>query len=409
MKILPYFLAIVPVLFGVVAFLFNPLAQAGENPDIKKVIDGNKAFALDLYRELKGREGNLFFSPHSISTALAMTYAGARGNTAGQMAEVLHFSLDQERLHPAFASISKALGAVQKKGNIELNIANSLWPQKGDPLLEEYLSLVRKHYGVSITPVDYGKARETARKMINAWVEAKTKKKIKNLLQPGVLDALTRLVLVNAIYFKGNWANQFKKSLTQDRPFWLRPGQSVRVPMMTQKEEFRYAEHDRFQILELPYAGDELSMLVLLPKKVDGLKGLERVLTKENLAKWTADMGEIEVKVYLPRFKITSRFRLDSTLEAMGMGDAFDAAKADFSGIDGKEHWLFIGAAIHKAFVDVNEQGTEAAAATGIVFGLTSMPPPPLIFRADHPFFFMIRDNRRGNILFLGRVVDPTN
>jgi serpin B len=409
MKILPRFLGILLVISGVVAFLFNPLAEASENSDMNSITDGNMAFAHDLYRELKGREGNLFFSPYSISTALAMTYAGARGNTAGQMAEVLHFSLEQERLHPAFASIDKVLGEMQKQGNIELNIANSLWPQKGYPLLKGYLSIVREHYGVSITPVDYGKARETARQMINAWVEAKTKKKIKNLLQPGVLEALTRLVLVNAIYFKGNWANQFKKSLTQDRPFWLRPGRSVQVPMMTQKEEFRYAEHNRFQILELPYAGDELSMLVLLPKKVDGLKELERVLTKENLAKWTADMSEIEVKVYLPRFKITSRFRLDRSLEAMGMGDAFDAAKADFSGIDGKEHRLFIGAAIHKAFVEVNEAGTEAAAATGIAIGLTSMPQPPLLFRADRPFVFMIRDNLRGSILFMGRVVDPTN
>ena len=409
MKWLSCYLLRVLFLFLVLFFPSKSSVQGGEKADMQSMVEGNRAFALDLYGELKGGEGNLFFSPHSISTAFAMTYAGARGNTAVQMAEVLHFSLEQERLHPAFASIDKALGKMEKQGNIELTTANSLWPQRGFPLLEEYLSLVRKHYGVSITPVDYAKAREKARQMINAWVEAKTKKKIKNLLQPGVLDALTRLVLVNAIYFKGRWANPFKKSLTEDRPFWLRPGRSVEVPMMTQKKEFRYGEHDRVQILELSYAGDEISMLVLLPKKVDGLKDLESVLTKENLTKWKATMDEREVRVYFPRFKVTSRFRLDSTLGALGMTDAFDAAKADFSGMDGRKHGLFIGAAVHQAFVEVNEQGTEAAASTGISFGLTSMPPPPLIFRADHPFVFLIWDNQRGTILFMGRVVDPTH
>jgi len=388
--------------------LFCSLVFAGEQADEEILVQDNFAFAIDLYQKLRASEGNIFFSPYSISTALAMTYAGARGNTEKEMTKTLRFSLDQANLHPAFANIESRLNKLQKAGNVKLSVANSLWPQQDYRFLNEYLSLIKKHYGVSITPVDYKHAREAARKMINKWVEDKTQDKIKNLIQPGILDALTRLVLVNAIYFKGNWESQFKTSRTKDAPFYLSPNNSVQAPIMTQKQKFRYGEIETLQVLELPYVGDELSMIVLLPQKADGLRQLESSLTVENLKRWKRRLGKREVLVFLPKFKMTSMFRLDKTLVSMGMVDAFNDSKANFAGMDGRPDWLYIGAVLHKAFVDVNEEGTEAAAATAVVMkarGIRALPPT---FRADHPFVFLIHENRTGSILFMGRVTDPT-
>ena len=382
-------------------------AEAADGSEIEAVVDGNTAFALDLYSRLKDEDGNLFFSPYSISVALAMTYAGARENTAQQMSQTLRFSLDPQRLHPAFEKLEERLEALQEEGNVQLEIANSLWPHKSYPILEEYIGLVKKYYGVKITPLDYAANIEAARSIINEWVEEKTKDKIKDMIGPGVLDALTRLVLVNAIYFKGNWADQFEEELTKDAPFHPLSGESIEVPMMKQQETFGYAEHEDLQILQMPYAGDEMSMLVLLPKNMDGLANLQSVLSKENLEKWIKSIRKKEVLVFLPKFKVTSQFRLDEALASMGMTDAFSPEKADLSGIDGEPHRLYIGAVIHKAFVDVNEEGTEAAASTAVGFALASMPEPVPTFRADHPFIFMIRDNNTGSILFMGRIVDP--
>jgi len=380
---------------------------AQEISDLKAVVDGNTKFALNLYQKLKDTEGNLFLSPYSISTALAMTYAGARDNTAKQMAETMHFSLDQKQLHPAFAELRVTLNAVQQRRKVTLHVANSLWPQKRYPFLKEYLCLTKKYYGVAITPVDYKAARETASKMINKWVEDKTKKKIKDIIQPGVLDALTRLILVNAIYFKGNWASQFRKSATKDVPFYLTQKESVSVPMMNQEETFGYAEYENIQILKLPYIGYDLSMLVLLPKKIDGLADLEKSLTADNLERWRNRLYNKEVYVFLPRFKMTSQFYLGEMLKSMGMTDAFNRTKANFLGMDGNPNWLYIATVIHKAFVDVNEEGTEAVAATAVTTTSLIGGPPPKVFRADHPFFFFIQDNTTGSILFIGRVVNP--
>jgi serine protease inhibitor len=370
------------------------------------LVKGNAAFALDLYGELSDEEGNLFFSPYSISTALAMTYAGARGDTEKQMAQVLHFTLPQCRLHPAFASMEAALRAIQEKGDIELRVANALWPQKDYVFLEAFLKLTEKYYGSAITPVDYKTAHEAARRTINAWVEEKTNGKIKDLIPEGVLDPLTRLVLTNAIYFKGNWATQFDKKLTENAPFHLLSGASVETPLMHQKQTCGYAEFEGLQVLELPYVGDALSMVVLLPKEVDGIAELEHDLTAENLEKWTTQLRKQEVSIFLPKFTMTSQFQLAKTLASMGMPDAFNMS-ADFSGMDGTKD-LYISAVIHKAFVAVDEEGTEAAAATGVVVSLKAAPRPATVFRADHPFMFIIRDNVSGSILFIGRVVDPT-
>ncbi len=373
---------------------------------IETVVQGNTEFALELYQQLRTEKGNLFFSPYSISTALAMTYAGAHGETEIQIAQTLHFRLAQEQLYLAFASLEAKLGDMGKKGPIQLKIANALWPQAGYPFLEEFLARMKEYYGVLITPVDY-RDPETARRKINAWVEEKTQERIRELIPSGILDALTRLVLVNAIYFKGNWASQFEQKLTETAPFWVTLAEKVQVPMMTQEHTYRYGEDDSLQILELPYVGDDLAMIVLLPKKVDGLMELETALTVENLEKWMSILWETKVRVLLPRFKMSRGFKLNDALKSMGMVDAFDRLKANFSGMDGKENWLYIAAVLHKAFVDVNEEGTEAAAATAVVLATRAMAPPPPIFRADHPFVFLIRDNPTGSVLFIGRVVNP--
>lgn len=378
--------------------------------DVKAVVAGNSEFVLDLYAKLKddpkirGAGGNLFFSPYSISTALAMTWAGARGETEKQMAEVLHFTLPQNRLHPAFGALENRLNAAGKKGGYELNVASALWGQRGYDFLQEFLELTRKNYGAGLRDVDFAKKTEKTRRTINAWVEKQTKDKIKELIKPGVLDSLTRLVLTNAIYFKGDWAIQFDKKDTRDAPFTVTPGQKVKVPMMYLKADFKYWADSRLQVLELPYKSDELGMVVLLPRKIDGLAELEKSLTSKNLEQWLAKLQKQEVVVYLPRFKLLSEFSMAELLGAMGMKDAF-SAEADFSAMTGKKE-LFISAVLHKAFVKVNEEGTEAAAATGVAMRLTAVRRTP-VFRADHPFVFMIKDNRSGSILFMGRVTNP--
>ena len=398
---------IVSFLVTMVIIMLFSSASSADQPAVQTAAEDNTAFALELYQQLCRVEGNLFLSPYSISTALAMTYGGARGDTARQMAATLHFTLDQKKLHPAFAEFRSHLNDVQKKEKIQLHTANSLWPHKDYPFLKAYLTLIKKYYGASITPVDYKTANEEARTTINEWVEEQTEEKITDLIQPGVLTPLTRLVLVNAIYFKGNWARQFKKSLTQDAPFYLTAEKTVQAPFMSQEHTLRYGEDEGLQILELPYEGDDLATLILLPRRVNGLAELEKALTPENLNQWITHLREQKIEVFMPKFKLASSFSLNETLVSMGMRDAFDQTRANFAGMDGTM-LLYISAAIHQAVVEVNEEGTEAAAATGIVMGLKAMPEPPLTFRADHPFIFLIRDNKTGSILFIGRVVDPT-
>jgi len=395
-------------------------AAEKENMDKKIIVDGNNEFALDLFAKLQSTKGNLFFSPYSISTALAMTYAGARNQTESQMAEVLHFPVsanrrmdssskslpDRQQFPKEFGKIIKDLNNRGQKGAYTLTVANALWGQKDYGFLEEFLELIESSYDGRLNEADFIRAAENARETINAWVEKKTNGKIKNLISQGVLNAMTRLVLTNAIYFKGNWAKQFKEDRTQDAPFTLADGNKINVAMMNQKAEFGYMETDTFQALEMPYVDHELSMVILLPKKFDALDEFEKTLTLENLTQWLTKIHKREVVVFVPKFKMTSQFSLASVLKSMGMEDAF-SSNADFSGINGKRD-LFISAVIHKAYVEVNEEGTEAAAATGVVMRLTSVGPAPIpVFRADHPFLFLIRDNLTGSILFIGRVANP--
>ena len=391
---------------GVMIMLSNILlaSQDAPSPAMQEVVAGNTAFATDLYARLKSRDGNLFFSPYSVSTALAMTYAGARGDTAQQMAKALHFTMPQERLHPAFADLQTELNAVQKSGKIQISVANSLWPQAGHPFLPEYVALLKQNYDTSVTPIDYASAPETARKTINDWVEQKTNRKITDLIQPGVLNSMTRLVLANAIYFKGDWAKQFDPKLTSKGPFRVSASKDVECWMMYRKGTYAYVETPNLQILELPYSGSNLCMIVLLPREPIAFGNLEHDLTAAKLAEWLKALHEREIDICLPKFKLTCETRLDRALASMRMADAF-TDRADFSGMDGQKNWLYIAAVLHKAFVDVNEEGTEAAAAaaTFVVMGAERGPD----FCADHPFVFLIRDNRTGSILFMGRVVNP--
>ena len=383
-------------------FAVSPTLAEKDSAVPNSIVSGNTAFALGLYSVLKKEKGNLFFSPYSISAALAMTYGGARGDTAKEMKNTLRFPPDEKRTHLAFAELNATFDEVQKKAKVQLHIANSLWPQKDHVFLPEYLTLMKQHYGSSITPVDYVKATEKARKTINTWVEDKTDEKIKDLIRQGDLDPQTVLVLVNAIYFKGNWASQFDPKRTKDADFTLLNGKKQQASMMYQKGKFRYKEIEGVQVLELPYVGKQLSMILILPGKPSGLPELEAQLSVENLASWLSSVREQEVGVYLPRFKITwGTFELNKPLKALGMRKAFGSA-ADFSGMDGTKT-LFIGLVLHKAFVEVNEEGTEAAAATAVGMKLNG----GLTFRADHPFVFLIRDNATGSILFLGKVLDP--
>jgi serpin B len=335
-----------------------------------------------------------------------MTYAGARGQTASEMARALDFTLEPDRLHRAFAALRADLNEGKKKDH-ELSVANALWGQKDFGFLPDFLNLTGRDYGAPRHEVDFMRDPEAARRTINAWVEAQTHDRIKDLLPRGILTGDTRLVLTNAIYFKGFWADQFKKDATREEPFHTGAGASVKAPLMHRTGRYGYLDGGDFQALELPYRAKHLSMVVLLPKKVDGLAALERKLTAANLAAWLGKLHQQEVQVALPRFQMTREFSLKDTLQALGMRRAFIAGGADFSGMSGTNgRRLFISAVVHKAFVDVNEEGTEAAAATGVAVALTSAPIFQT-FRADHPFVFLIRDNRSGSVLFLGRLTNP--
>ena len=391
-----------------VMFFFGTVGQikAEENIMIKNIARDNTLFALDLYNQLKMTDSNLFFSPFSIFTALAMTWAGARENTAVQMAETLHFTEKPAQFHRAIGDLISQLNAVQKETDVELSIANAIWAQKGYQFLDEFFRIVQQSYQADLKQVDFSSAAESARQAINAWVGQQTNEKIKDLLPPKVLNALTRLVLVNAIYFKGFWDNQFKSRDTREMEFWLLTEVAVKVPMMHQEHQFGYWENDWLQIMEMPYKEESLSLIVLLPKEKTGITDLEQKLNFENMMAWQSRLRKRKVIVFFPKFKIESQFSLGQTLALMGMPDAFDPELADFSAMVGQKE-LYISAVIHKAFLEVNEEGSEAAAATGVVVGVTSIAPSPPIFKADHPFVFFIRDNKSQSILFLGRVLNP--
>ena len=324
------------------------------------------------------------------------------------MAKTLHFELAKIDMENGFEYLIGQLNKQGQKGNYQLLIANALWSQQGFPFCKDFVSINQQCYRADLENVDFVNAdeREKSRLKINQWVEDKTQEKIKNLISEGVLTELTRLVLTNAIYFKGDWAGQFDKDRTRDAPFYISPDKTVTAPLMFQKSRLQFGQTDTVQVLKLPYKGDDLSMVILLPREKDGLAKLEESLTAEEVSRLMSLTGPVSIRVFLPKFKMASKFSLSKTLSDMGMPDAFDD-KADFSGMNGSKD-LYISAVLHKAFVEVNEEGTEAAAATGVVVGLKAMPPRLPEFRADHPFVFIIKDNNTKSILFVGRVTDPT-
>jgi serpin B len=374
------------------------------------LVAGNNQFAFDLYRRLTAESsGDVFVSPESISLALAMTYSGARGQTAEQMAKTLHFTQPAEQLDASFATILKQLNSGGAKHEYQLSIANRLWAQQGYKFLDEFLTVTREQFGAELAQLDFVRQTEAARQTINTWVEKQTNDKIKDLIPAGAVGADTRLVLTNAIYFKGDWQIPFGKEATSAQPFHLSAEKTADVQMMHQEAHFSYSRLADLQVLAMPYKGRDLSMIVLLPAKVDGLADLEKSLSSEDLQKWIGGLKNQEVVVSMPKYKVTREVELSKILSAMGMPLAFTAGRADFSGMNGRND-LFISAVIHKAYVEVDEKGTEAAAATAIGVRVMAMPVrrEPERFVADHPFIFLIRDTNSGSILFLGRFTGPT-
>lgn len=409
---------------------FRGLSGTNENVDpALSLIDqpagssGGKSFAKDnndftiaMYAQLRQGSGNIFVSPFSIRIALGMTLAGARGETAAQMREALCISSSDETLHTAVAKIIQQLNAAGG-GHYQMAVANSLWGQNDKPLLADFLKLIARHYdGGSLNLVDFRSDAETARRTINQWVGDKTQHRIRELIPSGGLDDETRLILANAIYFKGMWELPFPKTATHDAPFYLEGGGTVRASLMHQHERVRYVHAGDYQAVDLSYRGGDLSMLVLLPDRQVGLRDLEERLTERMLHDCVARLETPEVKLFLPQFQIAcGTVNVRDPLAALGMPLAFSRGDANFSGINGleppHEDSLWISKVFHKTFVEVNEEGTEAAAATAVILERlgSSAPPPPIpIFRADHPFLFAIRDRRSGTILFFGRMSDPT-
>jgi serpin B len=374
------------------------------------LVEGNSAFAFELYQALKGKEGNLFYSPYSISVALAMTYAGARNETAQQMADTLQFLLEQDRLHPAFNWLdaelaSRGEGAEGKdEEGFKLNIVNAIWGQKDYSFLSTFLDVLAENYGAGLRILDFITETEASRLAINQWVSDQTEGRIKDLIPQGAIDALTRLVLTNAIYFNAAWEDPFDEDVTADGPFYLLDGGQVIVPMMEQTEGFGYTEGEGYQAVELLYDGNELSMVIFLPE-AGNFDAFEEGLQAQQVCDIISGLQLTGVTLTMPQFEFDSEFSLNDTLADMGMPIAF-SGDADFSGMTGNRD-LFISDVIHKAFVAVDEAGTEAAAATAVIMPESGPPDPTVAVTIDRPFIFLIRDIETGAILFAGRVMNP--
>jgi serpin B len=385
----------------IVALLLCASALPAANSDVTPALNG---FTVDLYKRLSENSGNLTLSPFNIATALSMTVAGARGRTAEEMRTVLHYSAGYD---VALGALLSGLKKAGNSGGNELLAANSSWVQTGFPILPEFQNALIQNYQAAPRQLDFAGAAEAARSRINNWTEEQTKSRIKDLLPPSSLDARTRLVLTSAIYFYGKWQAPFVTSLTKPAPFSLAPGSSAQASFMNQTSHFGYTETPSCQILEMRYDGNGIAFDVLLPKTPTGLPSLEKSLSAETLTGWLGNLSTRNVQVSLPKFRAESEFSLGKALSAMGMPTAF-TDEADFSGIT-PGGGLKISHVAHKAFVDVSERGTEAAAATAVVATLVAMrvEDPPVVFRADHPFIFLIRDTRSGAILFIGRLTNP--
>lgn len=376
-------------------------AGSQRNSSGKALAGANNVFAVEMYRELSGGEDNLFFSPYSVSSALGMTYAGAREKTAKEMKKALNFQMGQSDLHTAFGNLNDQVVSSAQDAGQTLNIANGLC-LTGGTVSREFRDLLSNNYDAEFFTGNLQK--------INGWVSQKTSGKIEKILDG--LDPNSICVLLNAIYFKGIWENQFKKAQTRKAPFRLTPENKFEAPLMYRKGKYRLLGKETFQAVSIPYRGKNMSMVVLLPKKVDGLANLEQQLTPENLALWLTELDTLsarKIKLLVPRFKLETEYNLVPPCRRLGIHDAFDAGgNADFRGMGWPKGELWISQIKHKAFVEVNEEGTEAAAATAVEMVTRSIRRYP-VFRADHPFVFLIRERTSGSILFMGRVIDPRN
>jgi|YNPMSStandDraft_1061717.scaffolds.fasta_scaffold00706_6 serpin B len=383
--------------------------------DLAELVSGNTAFALSLYHLLSAENpaSNLFYSPYSISVALAMTYAGARGETEQQMANALHFSLPQERLHAAFNALDQQLNTLAQGGQgseegqgFRLHLANALWGQQGFEFLNEFLDTLAQNYAAGLRLVDFRADPEAARQVINQWVSDQTEQRIQNLIPQGALDPLTRLVLTNAIYFNAAWQYPFQKEATTEEPFFLLNGEKLTVAMMKLNKTLLYAEGADFQLVSLPYEGGRIEMVVILPA-AGQFEALQAKIDPAWLTEALAQRQLHTVNLSMPKFKVESDFSLVDALSTLGMPAAFQPDQADFSGMDGRQD-LYIGEVLHKAYVNVDEAGTEAAAATAVIMELTAaLPEQPVIMTVNRPFLFLIREVQSGSLLFVGQVTQP--
>lgn len=375
------------------------------------IVGAGNDFTSDLFRQLRQAKGNLFFAPQSITEALSMTFAGARGQTANEMQSTLHFRMNTDYTHATLAALLKERNARTEKGGYVFRSVNALWVQRDYALDAAYLDFVKTSYGAGAQNVDFKTDPEGAATIINDWVEQQTDRKITQLVSADALGWDARLVLTNAVYFKADWKTPFEKSATVQEDFYQSPSQNAPAWMMYRKcSDCKYADNERYQVVALPYQGNDIELVALLPRDKNGLAALEQEMNPQTLreALDAAVAGE-KVDVYLPRFRLESRFSLKEPLMAMGMKKAFDPSEADFSGMTGKRE-LFIQDVLHKAYVEVDEAGTEAAAATAVIMAPLSMPVQmdKKVFRADHPFLFFLRDAHTGTIYFMGRVENPT-
>jgi len=389
-----------------------------------ETIAGDHAFAADLYKAAQQPGGNLFLSPASVRIALAMTAAGALGDTESEMRSALHLNESAHQTNTGFRALlsdwaARGTPAIPKdapdwkrdqlqRDAIELHVVNRLWGQSGKPFLAPFLSVLEKDYRAPLEQLDFAKSLDASVARINAWVAEQTANKIQNLLSVQALSPSTRLVITNAVYFKAAWTSPFHAGSTQPADFF-NGAKIVGVPTMQQTAHFAYGEADNAKVLELPYADGSMSMVIVLPNEKDGLGALETSLSGASFDRWLNALKPERVHVGLPKFKTESTFALASALQSLGMKSAFDASAANFGGMDGARD-LFIGAVVHKAFIEVNEEGTEAAAATAATMSMSAIrrEAPPKEMKVDHPFFFFIRDVKSGSILFAGRIVDPS-
>lgn len=372
-------------------------------PETKAAIAvGNNAFACTLYSELRNPGENIVFSPLSVRTALAMTYAGARGETAEQMAQVLRFEEDGESLHAGLGSFLKGLREDSGADSYRLDVANGLWPQEGFAFREEFLELNQEHYDAALRTLDFAGDAEGARQTINTWAREKTEEGVRELIPPGGLDGSTVMVLTNALYFLGSWTEAFDEGSTKTGQFRVSADKTVEAEFMYKLEKFAFSEDDEIMVLELPYAGDRLSMVILLPKETEGIDKLEESLSAEKISEWTGNLSKQKIAIAIPKFKIKYKLELSAVLGEMGMVNAFRLGVADFTGMV-QGGGVAIDKVFHDTCVEVNEKGAEAASATGVTIKKMGR-----VFRADHPFMFLIRDAETGTIIFMGKLADPS-